>query len=318
MKVDWEVYGLELSTPLRISRSVMSRRDAVRVTVSSDGLVGHGEVVTSVYYGLDVAGIVSLLSSVDVLSLEGLPAGVRAAVDAALFDLEAQRAGIPVYRLLGSPVWTDVPTAYTIGIASPEESVRQALSLTARGFSVLKVKVGADISAVSAVRAAVDARLLIDPNGAWTPEETVRCLEKLDGIEAVEQPIAPGNLPGLAWISARTSVPLIADEDVTTVEDVRDLAGIVAGINIKLAKCGGLTTAMEMIETAESCGLEVMLGCLVASSLGIAPAVHLAGRARWIDLDGHLLLAKDPWTGISGEDGVLRLSDEPGLGVSRR
>ncbi|HVK26608.1 MAG TPA: dipeptide epimerase [Actinokineospora sp.] len=321
MRLDWEVYGLELATPLRISRSVMARRDAVRVTVESDGLVGHGEVVTSVYYGLDVPRIIELLESADIYDTADLPAGVQAAIDAALFDLEGKRAGVPVHRLLGSPVWRDVPTAYTIGITGPADAARQARDLAARGFSVLKVKVGADITPVEAVRAAApEATLLIDPNGAWTPAEAARHLDALTelGVDAVEQPIAAGDLDGLAWLSARTQVPLIADEDAETAADVRELAGIVAGVNIKLAKCGGLASAMEIIETARACGMDVMLGCLVASSLGIAPAVHLTGYARWVDLDGHLLLAHDPWTGISGEDGTLRLSDHPGLGVTPR
>lgn len=330
MRLDWTVYGLELRSPLRISRSVMARRDAVRVVVECDGLRGHGEVVTSQYYGLDVDRIVGLLRDLAPLvagcpdpaelreRLPELPPGVLAAVDTALYDLTASRQGVPVHALVGIPQWTDVPTAYTIGIGPPADAAAQATALAARGFTVLKVKVGSehDVATVNAVRgAAPDARIILDPNGGWTAEQAVRVVDRLSGIDALEQPIAPGRWDELAWLRERCPVPLIADEDAATAEDVRALAGLVDGVNVKLAKCGGITAAREVVDIARASGLDVMLGCLVASSLGIAPAVHLTGHARWVDLDGHLLLADDPWTGIGGEDGTLRLSGVPGLGV---
>ncbi|MCX2946734.1 dipeptide epimerase [Lentzea sp. NEAU-D7] len=342
MKIDWEVYGLDLDTPLRISRSVMSRRDAVRVVVTHDGLQGHGEVVTSVYYRLDVEAITSLLSrlrpvladagspetALDVLHADtAIPAGVRAAVDAALHDLLGLRGDVPVHALAGVPHWHDTPTAYTIGITTPEDAAARAAALTGRGFSVLKVKAGADperdVAVVAAVRAAApDTRLVLDPNGGWSPDEAVRVVERISAagvvLDAVEQPIPPGDPDALAWVRKRCPAPLVADEDAATVADVRRLAGAVDGVNVKLAKCGGLRPALEIIAAAREGGLDVMLGCLVASSLGIAPAVHLAGHARWADLDGHLLLAHDPWSGLGGEDGILRLSGVPGLGVVRR
>ncbi|MBB5956821.1 L-alanine-DL-glutamate epimerase-like enolase superfamily enzyme [Saccharothrix tamanrassetensis] len=333
MKLHWDVYGLDLRSPLRISRSVMARRDAVRVVVECDGVRGHGEVVTSQFYGLDVERITALLRELTPVvvdcedpgkllgALPDLPPGVLAALDTAVHDLVARRLGEPVHRLVGVPQWTDVPTAFTIGIGDPATSAAQAAELTARGFRVLKVKVGSehDIPAVDAIRAAApDARLVLDPNGGWTAEHAVRVVERLTGIDALEQPLPPGRLDDLAWLRERCAVPLIADEDAATAADVRALAGLVDGVNIKLAKCGGITAAREIIATARTAGLDVMLGCLVASSLGIAPAVHLTGHARWVDLDGHLLLAHDPWAGIGGEDGTLRLSGSPGLGVVPR
>jgi L-alanine-DL-glutamate epimerase-like enolase superfamily enzyme len=342
VKISWEVYGLDLDTPLRISRSVMSRRDAVRVVLAHNGSQGHGEVVTSTFYRLDVEAITSRLdrlrpvladadspeTALDVLHADNaIPEGVRAAVDAALHDLLGLRDAVPVHSLVGVAQWHDVPTAYTIGITTPDDAAARAAALAARGFSVLKVKAGADperdVAAVAAVRAAApDARLVLDPNGAWNPDEAVRVLERITAagvvLDAVEQPIPPGAPDALAWVRERCPAPLVADEDAATVADVRKLAGAVDGVNIKLAKCGGLRPALEIVSAAREGGLDVMLGCLVASSLGIAPAVHLAGHARWVDLDGHLLLAHDPWSGISGEDGTLRLPGTPGLGVVRR
>ncbi|MEW9548789.1 dipeptide epimerase [Nonomuraea sp. NPDC050783] len=324
MRLTWTVTALRLLEPLRISRSVMSGRDAVRLTIEHDGLRGHGEAVTSVRHRLDVERITDLLLRLRP-ELAGLPGpeealaavpellagapGVLAAVDAALYDLAGKRRGLPVHALFGMR-WRDTVTAFTVGLGGEPRP----------GLPQLKIKLGGedDVARVRDVRAAApDARLLLDPNGAWTAEEAVRILDAVSplGIEAVEQPVAPGALDDLAWVAERSPIPVLADEDAQTLADVTNLPDAVHGVNVKLAECGGLTAARRIIAYASGRGWEVMLGCQVASSLGIAPAVHLTPSARWADLDGHLLLAEDPWTGIGGHDGVLRLSGEPGLGV---
>ncbi|WP_343448264.1 enolase C-terminal domain-like protein [Micromonospora oryzae] len=338
MNLDWRAYPLPLAEPLRISRSVMARRDAVAVRLTHDGGTGHGEVVTSAYQRLDLGRIDALLTALrprvtgyaDPEALRAdLPAlaadladapGVLGALDAAVHDLVGRRAGMPVWRLVDAPAREAASTAYTIGLVPPADAAATARRLVAAGFTVLKVKAGADddVARVAAVRtAAPAARLLLDPNGAWTPERTVRVLDAVAAcaVDAVEQPVPPGDPDALAWIGARVAVPVVADEDVATVADVHRLAGVVAGINVKLARCGGVAAARRLIDTATGYGMDVMLGCLVASTLGIAPALHLAGHARWVDLDGHLLLADDPWTGIGGADGTLRTPGGPGLGV---
>ncbi|GGL37735.1 dipeptide epimerase [Planomonospora parontospora] len=328
MRLTWTVTPLVLREPLRISRSVMARRDAVQLTVAHEGLRGHGEAVTSVHHRLDVELITGLLRRLRP-ALEELPGpeealaaapgllpdapGVLAAVDAALHDLVGKRRGLPVHALWGRR-WSETATAFTVGIGQDPAPVLD------RGFQLIKIKLGGgdDVARVRAIRrAAPGARLLLDPNGAWTAEQAVRILDEVAPleIEAVEQPVAPGAVDDLAWVAARSAIPVVADEDARTLRDVENLRGAVHGVNVKLAECGGPTAARRIIEFARRHGLHVMLGCQVASSLGIAPAVHLAPAARWADLDGHLLLAEDPWTGIGGHDGVLRLSGEPGLGV---
>ncbi|CAM5719383.1 dipeptide epimerase [Streptomyces pseudogriseolus] len=345
MKAATRTVRLELTEPLRISRSVMAARDAVWLSIEHDGVTGHGEAVTSVYHGLDAATLRRCFADASRelcrfpdpdAALEALRAGeltggatppaVRAAVEAALLDLAGVRAGRPVHRLLGLPQAPVAATARTIGITSPLDAAAQARALTACGFEVLKLKAGLpdpeeDVERLRVVRdAAPGARLLLDPNGAWTPRQAEallpRCAEL--GVEAVEQPVAPGDPDGLAALAARSPLPVIADEDAVGLEDVRRLAGRVHGVNVKLAKCGGVHAALRIAETVAGSGTALMLGCLTASSLGLAPAVHLAGTARWADLDGHLLLAHDPWTGIGGEDGYVRTSGLPGLGVEPR
>ncbi|MFF3322599.1 dipeptide epimerase [Streptomyces sp. NPDC002889] len=343
MKVSQRTVRLELTEPLRISRSSMAARDALWLSVEYEGQCGHGEVVTSVYYGLDTATLRGLLhaqaewlarfpepeSALEALldgGREGTAPAVIAAVESALLDLLGKRTGIPVHELLGTSAPPSAATARTIGITAPPRAETQAVRLVGDGFSVLKIKAGSrdpedDLKRVRAVRAAApNARLLLDPNGAWSLSTAQRLLPRLAelGVEAVEQPIAPGDLEALASLAERSPLPVIADEDAVTHEDVRRLAGRVQGINVKLAKCGGVTAALRIAELIAGTGTELMLGCLTASTLGIAPAVHLADRARWIDLDGHLLLAHDPWTGIGGADGTVQASQHPGLGVRPR
>ncbi|MGW2634886.1 mandelate racemase/muconate lactonizing enzyme family protein [Streptomyces chattanoogensis] len=342
MKVGQRTVRLELAEPLRISRATMAARDAVWLSIEHQGQRGYGEVVASAYYRLDARTIERLLgelaldaarfadpeSALDALwdgALPGrdAPPAVTAAVEAALLDLVGKRADTPVHRLLGTPEAPRAATARTLGITSRREAAEQAGRLARQGFTVLKIKAGApdpedDLDRVRAVRdAAPHARLLLDPNGAWTPSLAAALLPRYAdlGVEAVEQPIAPGDPEVLAGLATRSPLPVIADEDAVGIEDARRLAGRVQGINVKLAKCGGVGTALRIAALIAGSGTELMLGCLTASTLGLAPAVHLADRARWTDLDGHLLLAHDPWTGIGGTDGTVRASDRPGLGV---
>ncbi|MFI8519212.1 dipeptide epimerase [Streptomyces sp. NPDC085481] len=345
MRLTWHTASLELAEPLRISRSVMARRDAVWVSLEHGGLRGWGEAVSSVYLGLPTETILRHLSALRPaverlpdpetawaeLAPAGpvgadLPAGVLAAVESAVLDLTGKRAGEPVHQLLGSPLPPSAATARTIGIVAPVAAAAQASRLAAAGFGVLKVKAGSpdpaeDLARVEAVRAGAPAAdLLLDPNGAWTEDQAHALLPRFAalGVTAVEQPIAAGRPDALARVATTSPIPVIADEDAVSYEDAAALAGRVHGVNVKLAKCGGVRAALRIHAALDGSGTDLMLGCLAASSLGIAPAVHLVDRARWVDLDGHLLLADDPWSGIGGSDGTVRPAPRGGLGVLPR
>ncbi|MFJ4124422.1 enolase C-terminal domain-like protein [[Kitasatospora] papulosa] len=345
MKLTQHTVRLTLTEPLRISRSTMTARDAVCLTLEHDGASGHGEAVTSHFYGLDTPTLQRLavrtgerlarfadpetaLHALRAGELDepGTPAAMTAATESALLDLVGKRTATPVHRILGAAAAPRTATARTISLTSPGVAAAQARALSRAGFSVIKIKAGdrdhaTDLDRVRAVRAAAPAaRLLLDPNGAWSESRARALLPRFAelGVEAVEQPLAPGDPEALARLAARSPVPVIADEDAVTYEDARRLAGRVHGINVKLAKCGGVHAALRIAALIDGSGTDLMLGCLTASTLGIAPAVHLGDRARWTDLDGHLLLAHDPWTGIGGADGFVAAAERPGLGVHPR
>ncbi|WP_216907560.1 enolase C-terminal domain-like protein [Nocardia noduli] len=341
MRLDWHSIRIDLKEPLRISRATMSTRDAVWVTVSEGDIRGRGEVVTSPRLGITLETIDhALRRAAQWLAAERDPRHLRvrlpelraelrdalpvvAAVDAAVHEFLAIRAGQPLDAYLGMPHWDSVPTAYTLGIVPVDIAARHARDLVSAGFTVLKLKLGSadpaeDTARVRAVRAAApNARLLLDPNGAWDVETAVTVLCDLAdaGISAVEQPVPAGRLDALDAVASAVPMPVIADEDAGTVEQLAALPALVAGINIKLAECGGLHAAAAMIDWARTARVDVMLGCQASTSLSIAPAAHLSGAARWVDLDGHLLIADDPWRGLSGSDGVLRRPPGLGLGI---
>nr|WP_024126073.1 enolase C-terminal domain-like protein [Streptomyces sp. FR1]AHE38691.1 Mandelate racemase/muconate lactonizing enzyme family protein [Streptomyces sp. FR1] len=338
MKTSVRSTFLALREDIPISRSVMRGRDAITVAVEHEGEHGYGETVTSRYMKLPKERILRLLEPVgpqlacypdpetalEAWKPRDLPPAVAAGVESALLDLVGRRAGVSLHTLLGSPIAPAAATARTIGIVSPAQAADQAEEYALAGFSMLKVKVGAadpaeDRKRVAAVRKRVPhTRLLLDVNGGWTREQALHELGHYAeaGAEAVEQPTAPGSPSDLCWLAERSPLPVIADEDVESYEDALRLAGKVQGVNVKLAKCGGVRAALRISTALAGSGTHLMLGCLAGSTLSIAPAVHVVDRARWVDLDGHLLIDADPWTGIGGANGTVRVSGRPGLGIS--
>lgn len=314
-----------------IARSSADAFERVIFEIEEAGVVGLGEAAPTSYYGQDAEGTAAALEGVEVMNpwdIEGtlarndeLPPSALTALDNSMHDLAARRLGVPVYRLLGlgrpEPV-----SSFTLGIADRETTVADAKRL--RAYPVLKVKVGGweDIETLRDVRESSGAELWVDANEAFTPEEALEAVAELReiGVGLIEQPVpasaGPEALRGVT--EAAVPVPVIADESAVTAGDVPVLAGYVSGVNVKLAKCGGIRRALQMIHTARAHGMLVMLGCMVETSLGISAAAQISGLVDFVDLDGAMLLADDPFKGPVYENGRIFLSDEPGLGVGPR
>jgi L-alanine-DL-glutamate epimerase-like enolase superfamily enzyme len=222
-----------------------------------------------------------------------------------------------VWRLLGLER-TGPPTSWTIWLGDPEDMARRAAK--AVDFTRLKLKLGAgdglDVDRVRAVREVTQAPLQVDVNEAWTFDEASDALPQLAelGVAYCEQPLAAGDPDG-PRLKEMSPIPIYVDEDCHRLSDVAACAERAHGINIKLAKSGGIREAMRMAHAAHALGLGVMLGCMVESGLGIAAAAQIASLCNHVDLDGNLLLAEDPWPGVELNDGIQLPSDQPGLGV---
>ena len=306
--------------------------ERVVLMLEEGGVTGRGEAAPTAYYGGDAASVAAALEEVwvrDPWDIEGtleqndsLHPAALAALDSALHDLAARRLNVPVYRLLGLARPEPV-SAYTLGIADLEATVEEAKRLS--GFPILKVKVGGeeDLTTVRAVSEVSDAALWVDANEAFSSEEAPEVARELKGMRAVcliEQPVPAAAGPeALREVTeAFKPLPVIADESVVDARDVPALAGCASGVNVKLAKCGGIRRALEMIHTARAHGMCVMLGCMVETSLGIAAAAQISDLVDFVDLDGAMLLADDPMRGLDYEEGRIHLPHAPGLGVEPR
>jgi L-Ala-D/L-Glu epimerase len=320
---------LRLAETFTISRGSEDEAEVVQVEVTHDGVTGYGEAAPIARYAESAESALAWLEDVelgdDPFALdeieERLPHGdraARAAVDAALHDLQGKLTGLPVHRLLGLRR-EGPPTSWTIWLGDPDDMARRTEKIASRGFARLKLKLGGfdglDVERVRAVRRVTDLPLMCDANEAWSLDEAREIIPQLD-VEYVEQPLRARDEDGAA-LKERSPVPIYVDEDCHTLADVAECADRAHGINIKLAKSGGIREAVRMAHAARALGLGVMLGCMVESGLGIAAGAHVASLMDHVDLDGNLLLAEDPWPGVEFAGGVQRPSARPGLGVER-
>jgi L-alanine-DL-glutamate epimerase-like enolase superfamily enzyme len=338
MQLRHEILALRTRHPFVIARGGSSEWRTVWVRVTdADGAEGWGEAAPSRFYGETPETVVAalerlapLLEAADPWALETVEAemhrairgnpSAKSAVSAALHDLAARRLGVPLHRLWGLDAARAPRSSYTIAIADADELRRRVQE--AAPYPILKVKLGSDRDPeiIRTVRlAAPDKVIRVDANAAWTPKYALRMVELLldYDVEFVEQPVAPHDLEGLRFVRDRSPLPIIADESCLVASDVPRLAGVVDGVNLKLAKCGGLREALKLIHTARAHGMLVMAGCMIESSLGITAAAHLAPLLDAADLDGAALLANDPFAGATIEGGMVRVPDRPGLGVEQ-
>lgn len=347
MRLLHDRYTIHPKAPFAIARSSMTSYDRVRVRLVDDsGAEGWGEAAPNAYYHetpetviaalprfeaiVGRSRTVSSLHDVEVLEewmLSACPPGrrdgsARAAISAAAHDLLGKKENRPVWKLFGLEPMHAPPSSFTIAITESEGDLVRRIE-EAQRYPILKVKLGTDRDEwiVRTVKRVAPNKLLrVDANAAWNVQQSItmsRTLADL-GVELLEQPVAANDIDGLRRVTEQSPIPVIADESCISASDIPRLADAVHGINIKLSKCGGLAEARRMARDAHRAKLKVMLGCMIESSLGISAMAQLAPLADYADLDGAALLSDDPFEGVSIEDGFIKLSDKPGLGVSSR
>ena len=307
MQLQSRVFELEYNEPFVISRSSDTSSEVVQVAIRHGDLTGYGEGAPDNHYDESIESAMRFLGQVepllgsDPLAIEAILGRVgeipgemaaKCAVDGALHDLLGKVCGQPLYRILGLDP-TPPPTSYTISIDSIEGTARRAAAASA--YHALKIKVGGpgDLERVRTVRAeAPDSLIRVDANEAWSVHSTIELVPELEslGVELIEQPLPAGADAALA---GPRPVPVCADESLHDRAGLDALVGRYDAVNIKLDKAGGLTETLALAAEARRCGFRIMVGCMVSTSLAMAPAMLIAQGADWVDLDGPLLLARD-------------------------
>jgi L-alanine-DL-glutamate epimerase-like enolase superfamily enzyme len=356
MSPGWDL-GIRVLTipyrdPFRIARSAHGEGGTMTTVIVElrsprlPGLVGLGEGYPEPYYGETTATMpVVMKALLDGIAPDDLDASepgaagaslarigaafeaairghgaAKCALDIALHDLAGKATGMPVHALLGLSPHIP-PTDFTIGLDEPAVVAERARR--AARFPALKIKLGgpADVATLEAVRAVYAGPIRVDANTGWTPGMAAAIVPELVrlGVELIEQPFPPRRYGWLRDLQAASTLPIVADESAVTIEDLDALVGVVDGVNVKLAKCGGVGPAARMLVRARELGFRTFIGCMEETSVGIAASAATASLAEWVDLDGCLLLAEDPFGGlVLGEDCRWQLGDAPGLGVSAR
>jgi L-alanine-DL-glutamate epimerase-like enolase superfamily enzyme len=337
--IETEIVRLQLRQTWTTTMSSSDYRDVLYARYTRDGITGIGEGAPIIRYHEDAAsakrtvdGLAEYLTGADPLQFDALLGEVlrrvegewaaKAAVDIAILDWVGQRRGVPLYAMFGLDPARTPSTDFSIGIDTPEitrEKVREA-----DAFAVLKIKVGLDTdeATMDAVRSVTDKPLRVDANEGWkTKEEALRKVKWLEtmGVELVEQPMPAAMLEEHRWLRDQVDVPIFADEACLRPADIPKLAEAYDGVNVKIDKAGGLLQGYRMIQIARALGLTTMLGCMISSSVSVTAAAHLSPLVDYADLDCALLVANDPYVGVTvAPGGKLLLPDRPGLGVTPR
>lgn len=335
LTIEFKPYTLNLKRAFRISQGVRSSAPLTFVKIGFQGVFGIGEASMPPLYGESTESATQFLTRLDLRHFKdpydtevilkfvdqhapGNPA-IKAAVDMALHDLVGKLLGVPARTLFGLPA-VALPTSMTIGIDSPEKMAERAAELS--DFKYLKIKLGTpeDKAIIEAIRKVTQQPFFIDANQGWdTREEALDRIQwlKEQGTIFIEQPMKKHDKAGNAWVTERSPLPTIGDEGVQRLEDLKEVSQIYHGINIKLMKCTGLREGFKMAVTAKALGMKVMLGCMSETSCAISAASQLSALADWIDLDGNLDITNDPFAGSTVVNGLLTLSDRPGLGLEQ-
>lgn len=328
-------YTLQLKHAFNLARSSRSTTPDVLVRIHYNGLTGYGEASMPPYLGESIESVTSFLSSLqldqftDPFRLEEIldyvdnsadgNRAAKASVDIALHDLLGKIMSQPWYRIWGLNKDNSPTTSFTIGMDTPE-IVRQKVD-EASPYKVLKIKMGLgnDKQLVDLIREKTDVPLCVDANQGWTNKEEAleMCYWLAErGCMFVEQPFDKNMIDETAWLSERSPLPIIADEFLQRLPDVKKAYQVYDGINIKLMKSTGLHEAYQMAVLARSLGMKVMLGCMTETSCAISAASQLAPMAKWADLDGNLLISNDPYEGAKVVEGRVMATQAPGIGLT--
>jgi L-alanine-DL-glutamate epimerase-like enolase superfamily enzyme len=334
--VDTKIVRLNLRHTWTTTMSSSEYRETLHVRYTNGGFTGVGEGAPIVRYKENARSAQAAVNSVREMLVSADPRqftkimaqvfgringewAAKAAIDIALMDWVGQKLGVPLYRYFGLDPRDTPLTTFSIGIDTPEitrQKVREA-----EPFPVLKVKVGlaTDEPTIEAVRSVTKKPLRVDANEGWKDrEEAVRKINWLEkqGVEFIEQPMPAAMAEDIRWVRSRVHIPIIADEACLHAADIPKLVNTYDGVNIKLDKAGGILEAWRMIQIAKSLGLKTMLGCMISSSVSVTAAAHLSPLVDYADLDGNLLIANDPHSGVRVERGKLILPNRPGLGLT--
>jgi len=334
MQLKYHLYNLPFEYPFRISKGEKTHQPGIALSLSFMGFTGYGEAPAISYYNTTVERMqddlekkrlfVEQFSFSDperywhyIHHLFPLNPFLVSALDMAGWDLYGKMRNKPLYQLWKLDRSTIPPTDYTIGIDTIDKMVEK---LKKKSWPVYKIKMGVegDMEMVEALRKITDKPFRVDANAGWTLEQALDKIPKLAnlGVELIEQPLAIDNKEGMEKLFKVSPLPLIADESCVFEDDVKRCVNLFHGINIKLTKCSGITSALRMIEQSKKLGLKIMLGSMNETSIGSAAIAHLAPMADYIDMDGTMLITEDLATGLTfNEEGKPVLSDEPGLGV---
>ena len=336
MDVEARIVRLQLAETFVIARDATDHADVLHVSLTHEGVTGVGEAAPIERYGESVESARvfveehAALIGDDPFALEDIgerlaaaphEQAAKAAIDGALHDLQGKLLGVPVFRLLGLPR-SGPPTSWTVWLGDPDDMARRA-ERAAATYRRLKLKLGGgdglDVERVRAVRRATDLPLMVDVNEWWSLDEALESLPQLAelGVEYCEQPLRAGDEGG-RLLKERSPIPIYVDEDCHTLADLLACSEVAHGINIKLAKSGGIREGIRIAHAARALRMGVMVGCMLESGLGIAAGCCVAPLCDHVDLDGNLLLRSDPYPGVTLVDGVQVPALAPGLGVVAR
>ncbi len=335
MEIRWTTYRLQCTHPFGISRSTHTFYDVIYIYLIDEGIVGRGEAAPSLRYHENPNQILDHLKEQDFTNLplenreelwhylkkrSGNIRSLGAAFSMAVLDWWTQKQKMPLYQHFGISQPTSRLTSFTIAIGALDE-LEQKIE-EASPYPILKVKLGTsqDKEIIETIRRYTDKTIRVDANEGWDLDRAVDMCQWLAerNVEFVEQPLPAQKVTQTAALKEKSPLPIFADENSLVAHDIPGIAHAFHGINIKLMKCGSLQEGKKMIDRAREYGLQIMLGCMVESSVAITAASHLAPLVDFTDLDGHILINNDPYRGTTVEAGRLHLPEGTGLGITKR